>query len=49
MVQAVTASHEAEKSMEEAKQAAAKAEIHSMETKRSLWQVWEMVGSLVKD
>lgn len=47
MVQAVSASRDAEKAMEEAKQAAAKAEIHNMEAKRSLWQVSDMMETLL--
>ena len=49
MVQAVTASRDAEKAMEEAKQAAARSEIHSMETKRALWQVSELINSMLED
>ena len=47
-MQAVTSSRDAEKSMEEAKQAAAKAEIHNVETKRALWQVTDMVEALLQ-
>ena len=47
-MQALTSSRDAEKSMEEARQAAAKAEIHNMETKRALWQVTDMVEELLK-
>jgi hypothetical protein len=43
MVQAVTASKDAEKAVEEARQAAAMAEVHSMDAKRCLWHVSEMV------
>jgi hypothetical protein len=49
MVHAVTASRDAERAMEEAKQAAARAEIHYMETKRSLWQITHLMESLSKE
>lgn len=47
MVQAVTASKDAEKAVEEARQAAAMAEVHSMDAKRCLWHVSEMVETML--
>ena len=49
MVHAVTASKDAEKAVEEARQAAAMAEVHSMEAKRCLWHVSEMVERMLKE
>jgi hypothetical protein len=49
MVHAVTASKDAEKAVEEARQAAAMAEVHSMDAKRCLWHVSEMVETMLKD
>jgi hypothetical protein len=48
MVQAVTAAKDAEKAMEEARQAAAMAEVHSMDANRCLWHVSEMVETMLK-
>jgi hypothetical protein len=49
MVHAVTAAKDAEKAVEEARQAAATAEVHSIEARRCLWHVSEMVEALLKD
>ena len=43
MIEAVTAGRDAEKSMEEAKQAAAHAEIHCLETQRALRQISDLI------
>lgn len=48
MVQAVTASKDAEKAVEEARQAAAMAEVHSMDAKRHLWHASEMVEMMLE-
>lgn len=48
MVQAVTASKDAEKAVEEARQAAAMAEVHSMDAKRYLWHASEMVEMMLE-
>jgi hypothetical protein len=45
----VTASKDAEKAVEEARQAAAIAEVHSMDAKRCLWHVSEMVKTMLKE
>lgn len=44
MVEAVTGARDAEKSMEEAKQAAARAEMHCMKTKKSIWELTRLIG-----
>ena len=49
MVQAVTASKDAEKAMEEARQAATMAEVHSMDAKRCLWHVSEMIETMLNE
>jgi hypothetical protein len=49
MVHVVTASKDAEKAVEQARQAAAIAEVHSMDAKRCLWHVSEMVETMLKD
>jgi hypothetical protein len=49
MVHAVTASKDAEKAVEQARQAAAIAEVHSMDAKRYLWHVSEMIETMIED
>ncbi len=44
MVDAVTGARDAEKAMEEAKQAAARAEMHCMRTKKSVLDLTRLVG-----
>jgi hypothetical protein len=44
MVEAVTGARDAEKAMEEAKQAAARAEVHCMRAKKSVLEITERVG-----
>ena len=45
MVEAVTGARDAEKAMEEAKQAAARAEMHCMRTKKSVLELSRLVGN----
>jgi hypothetical protein len=49
MVHAVTASKDAEKAVEQARQAATIAEVHGMDAKRCLWRVSEMVEAMLKE
>jgi hypothetical protein len=49
MVHAVTASKDAEKAVEQARQAAAIAEVHGMDAKRCLWHVSEMIETMFKE
>ena len=49
MVHAVIASKDAEKAVEQARQAAAIAEVHSMDAKRCLWHVSGMIETMLKE
>jgi hypothetical protein len=49
MVKAVTASKDAEKAVEEARQAAAMAEVYSMDSKRCLWHISEIIEAMLKE
>lgn len=44
MVEAVTGARDAEKAMEQGKQAAARAEIHCMRSKKSVLELTKLVG-----
>ncbi len=44
MVEAVTSARDAEKAMEEAKQAASRAEMHSIKTKKSILELTKLLG-----
>jgi hypothetical protein len=44
MVEAVNGARDAEKAMEEAKQAAARAKMHCMRTKKSVMELTRLVG-----
>lgn len=48
MVHAVTAAKDAEKAMEEARQAASRAEVYSVDAKRCVWHVSEMVETMLQ-
>lgn len=49
MVEAVTGARDAEKAMEEAKQATARAEMHCMKTKKSVLELTRLVGKELND